>query len=48
MKNIDNAGQPALTLRRHSIRDLTPNELRAAHGGKGQDTQSCSPKFGTR
>jgi hypothetical protein len=47
MKNTDTA-QPALVLRRHSIRDLTPTELQAAHGGKGQDTQSCSPKFGSR
>jgi hypothetical protein len=32
MKNTDGA-QPTLTLRKHSIRTLTPSELRVANGG---------------
>jgi hypothetical protein len=31
--NTATTAQPTLALRRHSIRTLTPNELRAAHGG---------------
>ena len=30
-----NANREKLALRRHSIRTLTPSELRVAHGGQG-------------
>jgi hypothetical protein len=38
--------QPALALRRHSIRTLTPSELRVAHGGQGGGTQSTASQTG--
>jgi hypothetical protein len=41
MKNTDTA-QPTLVLRRHSIRTLTPSELRVAHGGNNSNTSGSA------